>query len=326
MSSEKQVIANRKEIEENYRLCIDTITDDREYRRQLEDLNNGCGEVQTLIRSLLMAYSKNNTEEDISEKLKEYEDRLDTMALLKQDLDMKIAACSAKRVQITGFLIELMKHDAPLAKFDPLVWQAVINYATVNRDCTITFTFRDGTEKTVPIKNGVRPYTNRNKPQEVDGNDGWVTDISYIQTGQGVLYLSIIRDLFDNSIVAYKTGTSQTVNLVLDTIRLAMQKEKKVAAELQLHSDQGSQYTSQAYFDLAIEYGITPSMSKRGNYYDNAMAENFFSILKTECIYRHQAATFEEANILIDNYIFFYNHQRIQLKTGVAPLTLRHSA
>ena len=58
-------------------------------------------------------------------------------------------------------------------------------------------------------------------------NHKWVTDISYIHTGQGILYLSIIRDLFDNSIVAYKTGTSQSVNLVLDTIRLAMQKEKK---------------------------------------------------------------------------------------------------
>ena len=157
-------------------------------------------------------------------------------------------------------------------------------------------------------------------------NHKWVTDISYIHTGQGVLYLSVIRDLFDNSIVAHKTGTSQSVNLVLDTIRLAMQKEKKVAAELQLHSDQGSQYTSQAYFDLTKEYGITPSMSRRGNCYDNAMAENFFSILKTECIYRHQATTFAEARALIDNYIYFYNHQRIQLKTGVAPLTLRHSA
>ena len=156
-------------------------------------------------------------------------------------------------------------------------------------------------------------------------NHKWVTDISYIHTGQGVLYLSVIRDLFDNSIVAYKTGTTQTVNLVLDTIRLAMQKEKKVAAELQLHSDQGSQYTSQAYFDLTKEYGITPSMSRRGNCYDNAMAENFFSILKTECIYRHQTSTFKEAKTLIDNYIYFYNHQRIQLKTGVAPLTLRHS-
>ena len=157
-------------------------------------------------------------------------------------------------------------------------------------------------------------------------NHKWVTDISYIHTGQGVLYLSMIRDLFDNSIVAYKTGTTQSVNLVLGTIRLAMQKEKKAAAELQLHSDQGSQYTSQAYFDLTKEYGITPSMSRRGNCYDNAMAENFFSILKTECIYRHQAATFDEANKLIDNYIYFYNYQRIQLKTGVAPLTLRHSA
>ena len=157
-------------------------------------------------------------------------------------------------------------------------------------------------------------------------NCKWVTDISYIHTGQGVLYLSVIRDLFDNSIVAYKTGTTQTVNLVLDTIRLAMQKEKKVAAEVQLHSDQGSQYTSQAYFDLTKEYGITPSMSRRGNCYDNAMAENFFSILKAECIYRHMPTTFDEARTLIDHYIYFYNHQRIQLKTGVAPLTLRHSA
>ena len=157
-------------------------------------------------------------------------------------------------------------------------------------------------------------------------NHKWVTDISYIRTKQGVLYLSIIRDLFDNSIIAYKTGTTQTVNLVLDTIRLAMQKEKKVAEELRLHSDQGSQYTSQAYFDLTKEYGITPSMSRRGNCYDNAMAENFFSILKTECIYRHHPATFDEARMLIDNYIYFYNNQRIQLKTGVAPLTQRHSA
>ena len=87
----------------------------------------------------------------------------------------------------------------------------------------------------------------------------------------------MIRDLYDNSIVAYKTGTQQTVNLVLDTIRLAVKQEKKeVAAELQLHSDQGLQYTSHAYFNLTKEYGITASMSRRGNCYDNAMAENFF--------------------------------------------------
>ena len=156
-------------------------------------------------------------------------------------------------------------------------------------------------------------------------NSKWVTDISYIQTKQGVLYLSMIRDLYDNSIVAYKTGTEQTVNLVLDTIRLAMRREKKrVTAELQLHSDQGFQYTSQAYFKLTQSYGITPSMSRKGNPYDNAMAENFFSILKTECIYRHKPRSFQEANEMIDSYIHFYNHERIQTKTGVAPLTQRH--
>ena len=158
-------------------------------------------------------------------------------------------------------------------------------------------------------------------------NSKWVTDISYIHTKEGVLYLSMIRDLYDNSIVAYKTARQQTVNLVLDTIRLAMKKEKKrVAAELQLHSDQGFQYTSHAYFKLTQSYRITPSMSSKGNPYDNAMAENFFSILKTECIYRHKPKTFSEANNLIDSYIHFYNHERIQNKTGVAPLSLRHSA
>ena len=158
-------------------------------------------------------------------------------------------------------------------------------------------------------------------------NTKWVTDISYIHTKEGVLYLSMIRDLYDNSIVAYKVASRQTVSLVLDTIRLAMKNEKKrVAAELQLHSDQGFQYTTQAYFKLTQSYGITPSMSRKGNPYDNAMAENFFSILKTECIYRHKPKTLKEAGNLIDRYIHFYNHERIQNRTGVAPLTLRHSA
>ena len=153
-------------------------------------------------------------------------------------------------------------------------------------------------------------------------NQKWVTDISYIHTKQGVLYLSIIRDLYDNSIVAYKTGTEQNVNLVLNTIKVAIKKEK-VTAELQLHSDQGFQYTSLGYFKLTQSYGITPSMSRRGNPYDNALAENFFSILKTECIYRIKLQTFDEARILIDRYIYFYNHQRIQLKTKLTPLEMR---
>ena len=153
-------------------------------------------------------------------------------------------------------------------------------------------------------------------------NQKWVTDISYIHTGQGVLYLSVIRDLFDNSIVAYKTSTTQNVQLVLETIKAAKRKEK-VTTELQLHSDQGFQYTSQAYFKLTQSYRITPSMSRRGNPYDNALAENFFSILKTECIYRVKLKTYEEARLLISQYIHFYNNERIQLKTKLTPLEKR---
>ena len=153
-------------------------------------------------------------------------------------------------------------------------------------------------------------------------NEKWVTDISYVITPQGTLYLSMIRDLFDNSIIAYKTGTEQSVNLVLKTIREARKKET-VAAELQLHSDQGFQYTSQAYFTLTRDYGISPSMSRRGNCYDNAMAENFFGILKAECLRRHKPKTIREAQMYIDNFIFFYNNERIQLKTKLTPLELR---
>ena len=153
-------------------------------------------------------------------------------------------------------------------------------------------------------------------------NQKWVTDISYIKTKQGFLYLSIIRDLYDNSIVAYKTGTEQNINLVLSTIKEAKKKEK-VTAQVQLHSDQGFQYTSTAYFKLTQYYGITPSMSRRGNPYDNALAENFFSILKTECIHRVKLETYEEASLLIGEYIHFYNNERIQIKTKLTPMEYR---
>jgi len=156
-------------------------------------------------------------------------------------------------------------------------------------------------------------------------NQKWVTDISYIHTGKGILYLSIIRDLFDRSIIAHKTGTEQSVNLVLNTIKAAKQNEE-VTAEVQLHSDQGFQYTSTGYFNLTKEYGIIPSMSRRGNCYDNALAENFFGILKSECINRIKPKTFDEARRLIYDYIDFYNNERIQLKTKLTPFEKRRQS
>lgn len=152
-------------------------------------------------------------------------------------------------------------------------------------------------------------------------NQKWVTDISYIKTAQGFLYLSVIRDLYDNSIVAYKTSTNPNVDLVLETVRAA---KSLVAVPLTLHSDQGFQYTSHEYNKLTEKLGITQSMSRRGNPYDNALAENFFSILKTECIHRVKLKTFDEARQLIDDYIYFYNNQRLQTKTKLTPLEMRN--
>lgn len=134
--------------------------------------------------------------------------------------------------------------------------------------------------------------------------------------------MSIIPDIYDDSIVSYKTGTEQGVGLVLQTIKEAKQKEK-VTAEVQLHSDQGFQYTSNTYFNLMKEYNITPSMSRRGNPYDNAMAENFFYILKTQCVYHCKLNTIAEAKALIDEFICFYNNERIELKTKLTPLERR---
>lgn len=113
------------------------------------------------------------------------------------------------------------------------------------------------------------------------------------------------------------------VNLVLNTTKKAMKKEN-VTAELQLHSDQGSQYVSLDYFVTTQSYGITPSMSRRGNPYDNALAENFFSILKTEFIHRIKLSGYDEASLIISEYINFYNNYRVQTKAKPTPLEKRN--
>jgi len=168
----------------------------------------------------------------------------------------------------------------------------------------------------------VHKYENRlNRNFKADKpNSKWVTDISYIHTKQGTLYLSAIKDLHDNFIVAYDTGTIQDYALVDRTIKKA---KREVADGLILHSDQGFQYTSTGYLKLTQEYGILPSMSRAGTPLDNAPAENFFSILKSECINRRKIATYEEARLLISEYVSFYNFHRIQLKTRLTPYEKR---
>jgi transposase InsO family protein len=153
-------------------------------------------------------------------------------------------------------------------------------------------------------------------------NQKWVTDITYIRLQKGWAFLSIIQDLFDGFIVSHVLHDRNSIALVTRTLQQAKENEK-VTDGLVLHSDQGMQYTSQAYHVLTTQYHITPSMSRRANCWDNAPAENFFSHLKEEYLRHFPSPTFPQAQQLIAEYIHFYNHERIQLKTKQTPYETR---
>ena len=153
-------------------------------------------------------------------------------------------------------------------------------------------------------------------------NQKWATDVTFIPTQAGWVYCAVIQDLFDSFIVAPHILRRNTVDRVTTPLRQALAKAK-VTAELRLHSDQGHQYCSHAYFVLTQQYAIAPSMSRRGNYLDNAVVENFFGHLKEEAIRRQPLASLEEARLVIDDYIWFYNYERIQLKTKLTPAEVR---
>ena len=156
-------------------------------------------------------------------------------------------------------------------------------------------------------------------------NRFWVTDITYIPTPQGMRYMCAVVDLCGKVVLSWRLGSDMTASLVTDTIRDAL-KQEKVTDGLALHSDQGSQYTSQAYFDLSQEYHFAPSMSSPGCPYDNAAMENFFGTLKTECLYRSHFSSANELFQLISEYVYFYNFERISLKNGLTPIEIRSKA
>lgn len=135
-------------------------------------------------------------------------------------------------------------------------------------------------------------------------NRFWGTDITYLSTAKGMVYMCAVIDLCGKMVLSYRIGNDMTSSLITNTIRDAMRKEM-VADELALHSDQGSQYTSPAYFDLSQEYHFKPSMSSHGCPYDNTAMEHFFGRLRTECLYRqkfHSRADVEQA---VAEYIQF---------------------
>jgi len=137
----------------------------------------------------------------------------------------------------------------------------------------------------------------------------WVTDITYIRTWEGWLYLAVVMDLFSRKIVGWSTRPTIARELVLDAVLMAVRRRRP--RRTVIHSDQGSQYVSDDWRRFCKTNGLEPSMSRRGNCWDNAVAESFFSSLKKECIKKKIYRTRELAKNEISDYIdSFYNPTR----------------
>jgi len=147
-------------------------------------------------------------------------------------------------------------------------------------------------------------------------NKVWLSDITYVPTDEGWLYLAGHKDLFTCEIVGYAMGERMTQNLVSESLLRAVDA-KRPARGLMHHSDRGSQYCSHDYRELLEHFGLTVSMSGKGNCYDNAPMESFWGMLKQELVYHYHFRTRQEARQAITQYIeIFYNRQRLQAKLG----------
>lgn len=138
-------------------------------------------------------------------------------------------------------------------------------------------------------------------------NKVWVTDITYIRTYEGCLFLAAVVDLYSRQVVGWATAATMTSDLVLQALLAAVWKRKPAAGVL-VHSDQGSQFTSDDWRSFLSSHHMVPSMSRRGNCHDNAVAESFFSALKKERIKRRIYPSREAARADVFDYIeMFYN-------------------
>jgi transposase InsO family protein len=166
---------------------------------------------------------------------------------------------------------------------------------------------------------------NQNFTAQVE-NQVWVTDITYIRTGEGWLYLSAVLDLYSRKIVGLSMGDSPDPDLVLRSLNQAI-CHRMPKPGLILHSDRGIQYASDSYQIFTQSAGIRLSMSAKGNCYDNAAMESFFHTLKTEYVYFYNFNTRKEAMRSIFEYVeVFYNRQRIHSTLGyLSPLEFEQS-
>jgi putative transposase len=159
--------------------------------------------------------------------------------------------------------------------------------------------------------------TEKAREAVVAPNQVWAGDITYIETREGWLYLAVFLDVFTRKIVGHSMRENMQTGLVLDALEMAMGRQEIDDLPLVVHSDRGIQYASSDFRERLNEEGITPSMSRKGNCYDNAYAETFFKTLKTELVYQRNFGTRSEARSAIFEYIeVFYNRQRLHSSLG----------
>jgi transposase InsO family protein len=148
-------------------------------------------------------------------------------------------------------------------------------------------------------------------------NQIWASDISYIHTDEGFLFLGTYLDLYTRKLVGFSMADHMRTELLLDALNMALGRQMVNPGDLTAHSDRGTQYASESYRDELKYLQIIPSMSRSGNCYDNAFAESFFATLKKELIYRSSFKTREEAKTAIFEYIeCWYNRKRIHSSLG----------
>lgn len=152
-------------------------------------------------------------------------------------------------------------------------------------------------------------------------NTSWVADVTYIPTGEGWLYLAVVEDLFSRAVVGWSMDATVTGRLVVDALGMALAGRPRGSSDLVAHSDRGSQYAREHYRRRLSEEGITCSMSRRGNGWDNAPMESFFASLKKELVHQEDYANREQARASIfEDIEAFYNRVRRHSSLGyVAP-------
>jgi len=169
--------------------------------------------------------------------------------------------------------------------------------------------------------------SNHNKPiapnilsrefEAIAPNQKWAGDITYIWTAEGWLYLAFVLDLFSRMVVGWSINERMSSELVCKALRMAIASRLPIIGKPLMHSDRGGQYASKDNQRILQAYGITCSMSRKGNCWDNSVSESFIASLKTECIYQQQLDTRAYAKTELFDYIErFYNRERFHSTLG----------